>query len=262
MTLTLRHSIYSPWKVRQMKMPIKQFSTLTGVSVRTLHYYDEIGLLKPEAVDEHNGYRYYGEESLKRLSEILFYRELDFSLKSISEILLLPNYDRKAALQGQKELLILKRNRLDRLIAALDDAEKGRIEMNVFDNSEYEKARNEYKEEAEKRWGKTDEYRQFNEKTKDYGNEKWSEVNDGMNEIFRRFSELNEGGCSPDSEEAIKTAEALQSFITENYYDCNKQILSCLGQMYVSDERFKNNIDKHGEGTADFAAQAIEAYCG
>ena len=126
-------------------MPVKQFSLLTGVSVRTLHYYDEIGILKPEYVDEHNGYRYYGEESLRRLSEILFYRELDFSLKSISELLLLPNYDRKAALEGQKELLILKRNRLNRLIAALDDAEKGTIPMNAFDNSEYEKARNEYK---------------------------------------------------------------------------------------------------------------------
>lgn len=244
-----------------MKMPVKQFSLLTGVSVRTLHYYDEIGLLKPEYIDEHNGYRYYGEESLRQLSEILFYRELDFSLKSISELLRLPNYDRKAALQGQKELLILKRNRLNRLIAALDDAENGTIPMNAFDNSEYEKARNEYKAEAEKRWGKTAEYRQFGEKTKDYTDEKWSQVNDGMDEIFRRFSELNQAGVSPGSDEAKKTAEALQSFITENYYDCNKQILSCLGQMYTGDERFRQNIDKNGEGTADFAAEAIRAYC-
>ena len=244
-----------------MKMPVKQFSLLTGVSVRTLHYYDEIGLLKPEYIDEHNGYRYYGEESIRRLSEILFYRELDFSLKSISELLLLPYYDRKAALQGQKKLLILKRNRLNRLIAALDDAEKGTIPMNAFDNSEYEKARNEYKAEAEKRWGKTAEYRQFGEKTKDYTDEKWSQVNDGMDEIFRRFSELKKAGVSPGSDEAKKVAEALQSFITENYYDCNKKILSCLGQMYTGDERFRQNIDKNGEGTADFAAEAIRAYC-
>ena len=245
-----------------MKMQVKQFSSLTGVSVRTLHYYDEIGLLKPETVDEHNGYRYYGEESLKRLSEILFYRELDFSLKSISELLLLPNYDRQKALQGQRELLILKRNRLNRLIAALDDAGKGMITMNVFDNSEYEKAKNEYKKEAEKRWGKTGEYREYGEKTKDYGDEKWQEADDGMNGIFRRFSKLKKEGFAPDSDEAKNTAEALQSFITENYYTCTKQILSCLGQMYVGDERFKKNIDKHGEGTADFAAKAIKAYCG
>ena len=245
-----------------MKMQVKQFSSLTGVSVRTLHYYDEIGLLKPETVDEHNGYRYYGEESLRRLSEILFYRELDFSLKSISELLLLPNYDRQKALQGQRELLILKRNRLNRLIAALDDAGKGMITMNVFDNSEYEKAKNEYKKEAEKRWGKTGEYREYGEKTKDYGDEKWQEVNDGMNEIFCRFSKLKKEGFAPDSDEAKNAAEALQSFITKNYYTCTKQILSCLGQMYVGDERFKKNIDKHGEGTADFAAKAIKAYCG
>lgn len=243
-------------------MQVKQFSSLTGVSVRTLHYYDEIGLLKPEYVDEHNGYRYYGEESLRRLSEILFYRELDFSLKSISELLLLPNYDRKAALQGQKQLLILKRNRLDRLIAALDDAEKGTTLMNAFDNSEYERARNEYKAEAEKRWGKTEEYREFGEKTRSYSDEKWGEVNDGMNEVFRRFAELLKAGFSSDSDEAKKTAEALQGFITENCYTCTKQILLCLGQMYTSDERFRQKIDKHGEGTADFAARAIEAYCG
>lgn len=245
-----------------MKMPIKKFSELTGVSVRTLHYYDEIGLLTPEYVDEHNGYRYYGEQSLQRISEILFYRELDFSLKAVSQILSLPNYDRKAALQGQKELLILKRNRLNRLIQALDDAEKGAIPIKIFDNSEYEKARAEYKAEAEKKWGNTDEYRQFSEKTKDYGEEKWCEVNAGLDQVFSKFAEVKAAGFAPESDEAKAVAEELQGFITANYYDCNKQILACLGEMYTSDERFRNNIDKHAPGTADFASKAIKAYCG
>ena len=112
-----------------MKLQIKEFAGLTGVSVRTLHYYDEIGLLKPGFVDEQNGYRFYDEASLERMQEILFYRELDFSLKSIAELLASPNYNKQKALAKQKQLLTLKRERLTRLIAALEQAEKGEITM-------------------------------------------------------------------------------------------------------------------------------------
>lgn len=107
-----------------MKLQIKEFAVLTGVSVRTLHYYDEIGLLKPSFVDEQNGYRFYDETSLERMQEILFYRELDFSLKSIGEILASPNYDKQKAFAEQKRLLTIKKERLERLIAALEQAEK------------------------------------------------------------------------------------------------------------------------------------------
>ena len=105
-----------------MKMHIREFAKLTGVSVRTLHYYDEIGLLNPSFVDEQNGYRSYDERSLERMQEILFYRELDFSLKSIAEILSSPNYNKRKALIEQKRLLTLKKDRLERLIKALDSA--------------------------------------------------------------------------------------------------------------------------------------------
>jgi DNA-binding transcriptional MerR regulator len=97
-----------------LKMRIKEFADLTGVSVRTLHYYDEIGLLKPAEVDRHTGYRYYNEESLLRIQEILFYRELDFSLKNICDILSSPNHDKQKALTEQKVLLTLKKDRLER----------------------------------------------------------------------------------------------------------------------------------------------------
>lgn len=131
-------------------MQIKEFSRLTGVSVRTLHYYDEISLLKPAFVDEQSGYRFYDEHSLERMQEILFYRELDFPLKNISEILSSPNYDKKLALARQKQLLILKKNRLERLISALESAEKGEKSMsiNLFDNSEFESAREKYSSEV------------------------------------------------------------------------------------------------------------------
>ena len=134
-----------------MKMQINEFAKLAGVSVRTLHYYDEIGLLKPAFVDEQNGYRFYDEISLERMQEILFYRELDFELKSIAEILSSPDYDKQKALAEQRKLLILKKERLERIIAALDSAEKGKITMSAFDNSDYENTRKQYEAEAKKK---------------------------------------------------------------------------------------------------------------
>ncbi|MBQ9531323.1 MAG: MerR family transcriptional regulator, partial [Eubacterium sp.] len=140
-----------------MKMQIKKFAELTGVSVRTLHYYDEIGLLKPSSVDRFTGYRYYDESSVLRMQEILFYRELDFSLKSIAEILSSPNYDREKALKEQKKLLTLKKERLERLILSIDNAVKGENVMSAFDNSEFEA----YKAEAKEKWGNTKAYAEF-----------------------------------------------------------------------------------------------------
>ena len=108
-----------------MKMQIKEFAGLVGVSVRTLHYYDEIGLLKPSEVDKYTGYRFYDRSCIERMQEILFYRELDFSLKTISEILSSPEYDKRQALARQRNLLIAKKEHLEQLIRAIDSLEKG-----------------------------------------------------------------------------------------------------------------------------------------
>ena len=244
-----------------MKMHIKEFAKLCGVSVRTLHYYDEIGLLKPAFVDEQNGYRFYDEKSLERIQEILFYRELDFPLKSISEILSSPDYDKQKALKEQRKLLILKKQRLERIIDALDDAEKGKITMNAFDNNDFDTARKQYEAEAKERWGKTDAYKEHEQKTADYSKDKWQQVNDGLNEVLAQFADCLQSGQASDSNEAQALVKELQSYITENYYTCGNDILKGLGQMYVADERFKNNIDKHATGTADFISKAIEFYC-
>ena len=242
-------------------MHIKEFAKLCGVSVRTLHYYDEIGLLKPAFVDEQNGYRFYDEKSLERIQEILFYRELDFSLKSISEILSSPDYDKQKALKEQRKLLILKKQRLERIIDALDSAEKGKITMNAFDKNEYEIARKQYEAEAKERWGKTDAYKEHEQKTADYSKDKWQQVNDGLNAVLAQFAACLQSGQAPDSNEAQALVKELQSYITENYYTCGNDILKGLGQMYVADERFKKNIDKHATGTAEFISKAIEFYC-
>ncbi len=246
-----------------MKMNIKKFADLTGVSVRTLHYYDEIGLLKPDFVDEQNGYRLYGTDALNRMQEILFYRELDFSLKAIKEILSSPNYNKQEALGGQKQLLILKKKRLEKIIAAIESAEKGEklMDFNAFNNNEFEAVKENYKEEVKKRWGNTDAYRESEEKTAFYTSKDWKDLNIGMNKILSEFAEASKAGISHTDEAALTLVEKLKSFITENQYTCTNEILLSLGNMYVDDERFKQNIDKNGIGTAQFISNAIKAYC-
>ena len=239
-----------------MKMLIKDFAKACGVSVRTLHYYDEIGLLKPSFVDEWTGYRYYDENSLLRMQEIMFYRELDFSLKNISQIISSPYYDKEKALSQQKKLLILKKERLEKLILSIDDAMKGKVVMNAFDNSEFEK----YKDEAKEEWGNTTAYAEYSEKSKNYGKDKFSAISGEMAEIFSKFNRAMKNSDA-DSDEAQILVKELQDYITNNFYTCTKEILSGLGQMYVYDERFKNNIDKAGEGTAEFVSEAIKIYC-
>ena len=240
-----------------MKMLIKEFAEFTGVSVRTLHYYDEIGLLRPASIDKVTGYRFYNEASLIRMQEILFYRELDFSLKSIGEILSSSSYDKGKALQEQKQLLILKKERLERLISVIDSASKGEIVMNAFDNSEFEA----YKAEAQERWGKTDAWQEHAEKTKNYSKDKWNSLAADMDVIMGEFAVCMKNGDAHDAEAAQNLVKKLQSHITANYYNCTAEILHGLGQMYVADERFKNNIDKHAAGTAEFISRAIAQYC-
>ena len=235
-------------------MQIKEFAQQIGVSVRTLHYYDEIGLLKPSEVDAQNGYRFYDERSLERMQEILFYRELDFSLKTIAQILSSPDYDKQQALTWQRKLLFAKKERLERLIDALDSLEKGEGFMKP--NNEYEDLKNKYAEEVRQRWGSTDAYKESQQRNTDF-----SQAASLLDAVFEEFAELDRSGISPDDEAAKIQVEKLQRCITDNFYTCTNEILAGLGQMYAADVRFKTNIDKHGEGTAEFVSQCIKSYC-
>ena len=129
--------------------------------------------------------------------------------------------------------------------------------MRAFDNSEFET----YKDEAKAKWGKTDAYKEHAEKTKGYSKEKWNNLIEEMNAVFAEFAACRKNGEGPDSAEVQNLVKKLQNHITGNYYHCTNEILAGLGQMYVLDERFKNNIDKHGDGTAEFARDAIVVYC-
>ena len=239
-----------------MRMPIKEFARLSGVSVRTLHYYDQIGLLRPAAVDEQTGYRYYDEASLLRMQEILFYRELDFPLKSILEILSSPHYNKEEALMEQKELLILKKERLERLIGAIDGALKGENVMNAFDKSKMEQ----YMEQAKERWGKSEAWQEFEEKSAGRTPQTEKDLSEQLMDFFAQLGALRSE--TPDSEAVQQTVAALQQFITENYYTCTKEILRNLGMMYTAVGSMRDNIDaRGGSGTAELAARAIEIYC-
>lgn len=243
-----------------MSFSVSETARLTGVSVRTLHYYDEIGLLSPSMISE-TGYRYYDDSALERLQQILFYRELDFALKDIAEIMNASGYQKEDALRKQRELLQLKRKRLDKLIHLLDAKMKGENTMSFteFDMSEIENAKAKYAKEVNERWGGTDAYRQSQRRTSSYSKEDWARIREEADDITRRFAEkVGEDPASPEVQELVAQ---WQNHITKYYYDCTDEILAGLGQMYVADERFTKNIDKFGEGTAKLKSRAIEVYC-
>lgn len=242
-----------------MKMQIKEFAKLVGVSVRTLHYYDEIGLLKPSEVDKYTGYRFFDMSCFERMQEILFYRELDFSLKTILQIISSPEYDKRQALARQRDLLLAKKEHLEQLIEAIDSIEKG---DDIMPNkNEYETLREQYADEVRQRWGSTDAYKESVQRTSSYSRADWDNAYSALDDVLCGFAELNRNGTDHDAEAARLQVEKLKQCITDNYYTCTKEILAGLGQMYVADERFRNNIDKHGEGTAEYISMCIEKYC-
>lgn len=241
-------------------MKISELAKITGITVRTLHYYDEIGLLKPNEITE-AGYRLYYSDSLEKLQQILFFRELDFSLNEIKEIMNNPTYDKKEALKNHKELLIQKRQRIDGLINLVDNIIKGENIMSFkeFDMTEIEDVKKKYAEEVKNRWGNTEAYKESERKTKNYDKNQWNAISDEVNEILKGFGQYRKE--DPASEVVQNLVERWKEYISANFYNCTKEILSSLGEMYVADERFKKNIDKNGEGTAKFISEAIEIYC-
>ena len=234
---------------------VKEVSNLTGVSVRTLHHYDEIGLLKPAKVTE-AGYRLYDEAALRRLHTILLLKELQFPLKEIRKILDSPGFDPMEALQQQIELLELQKQHLEVLIAHAREIQKtGVIPMDytAFNTEKIDR----YAKEAKAKWGNTEAYKEFETKT---AGKDMQETGDKLMDIFRQFGEVRH--LSPACAEAQALVAKLQEFITANYYNCTTEILFGLGQMYAAPGEMNENIDKAGgAGTGVFARDAITIYC-
>lgn len=240
-------------------MKISDVARLTGITVRTLHYYDEIGLLKPSEVTQ-AGYRVYNDTDLEVLQQILFFRELDFSLEDIRKIMQNPAYEKESALRKQKELLLQKRSRLDSLIALVDKTLKGEQDMSFrqFDTAKIEETKKKYAEEAKQRWGDTSAYAEYEKKSRSYSDAQQNMLDGEGAGILSEFGQNR--SLAPDSAQAQALVKKWQAYITSHYYTCTKEILSCLGQMYVGDARFTQHIDQYGAGTAAFMAAAIEIY--
>ena len=239
-------------------MTVKEVSDLTGVSIRTLHYYDQLGLL-PAAGHTDSGYRLYDDAALERLQQILLFRELEFPLKDIQRILTNSAFDRRKALAQQIELLTLKKQHLESLISlAQKTLTTGGTYMDftAFDTQKIQ----EYTRQAKQQWGATPAYKEFEQKTAHQTAQEAADMGSRLMEILAVFGGMQHK--SPAAPAVQTQVKALQAFITEHYYTCTKEIFAQLGQMYGAGGAFTENINAAGgPGTAEFAAKAIEVYC-
>lgn len=240
-------------------MTVNEVSKLAGVSVRTLHYYDKIGLLHPAAVTG-AGYRQYDDADLERLQQILLFRELEFPLKEIKKILDSADFDREKALEQQIELLTLKKEHLAQLIhhaRAIKSGGVGKMDFGAFDTSKIDA----YTQKAKEQWGQTDAWNEFEEKNKNRGKAEIAVISENMMAIFAEFGEMMKMNAKPESSEVQAQVKKLQDYISEHFYQCTPQILQGLGQMYGAGGEFMENIDRAGgEGCAQFTAEAIAIY--
>ena len=240
-------------------MTVHEVSRLAGVSIRTLQYYDKIGLLHPTGYTD-AGYRLYDDTALERLQHILLFRELEFSLKDIRMIINSPDFDRNKALEQQIELLMLKKEHLENLMNfALGIKMLGvrHMDFKAFDRSKLD----EYSRQAKELYGNTPEYKEMKEKMKNRTEEEDHIMADRFMLFFKEAGEIkNTDPASPEAQDLVKR---IQDFITENLYTCTDKILSGLGKMYSGGGEFTENIDAYGgAGTAEFVDQAIQIYCG
>jgi len=237
---------------------VAQVSKITGVSVRTLHHYDAIGLLRPTAVSD-AGYRLYDDEALKRLQSILFFRQLQFPLKDICRILDNPDFDPLQALSQQIRLLEMQRDHLDTLICharKIQNTGGTFMDFKPFDTAKID----EYAAQAKEKWGNTDAYQEYEARTSGQTSQALMNTSRELMEIFRQFGQIRH--LSPDASQAQALVKNLQDFITGHYYTCTSQILKALGQMYTAGDSMTENIDlAGGTGTAEFVRKAIEEYC-
>lgn len=238
---------------------VHEVSKLAGVSIRTLQYYDRIGLLRPAGHTE-AGYRLYDDTDLARLQQILLFRELEFPLRDIKRIMESPDFDSGRALDQQIALLTLKKEHIENLIEFARGIKM--LGVNYLMNFEaFDKRKlDEYAAQAKASWGDTPQYREFEERWKDRTGEEEKKLGVQLMAIFKEFGQLREQ--DPASGQAQALVEKLQTYISEHFYTCTKQVLSGLGKMYAGGGDFTKNIDEAGgPGTAEFADRAIQIYC-
>lgn len=243
-----------------IELNVNQLAKIAKVSVRTLHYYDEIGLLNPKR-NKINSYRRYGQKEILKLQQILFFRELKFPLDQINEILNSPKFRSTESLIDHRKILILQKKRLENLINTIDETVNtmkggGRQVINAkslysaFDTSEIEK----YQEEARQKWGHTDAYKQSEERASKMTKEDWQKINEESDDIVKKI--IQHMGKGPNSPEVQEQINRHYNWL-RNFYEPNYEMYKGLGQLYVDDKRFTAVYDKHQKGLSVFIRDAI-----
>ena len=246
-----------------MTYSVSEVAGVTGITVRTLHYYDEIGVLHPSGRSR-AGYRLYDDDDLDRLHEILLFRELGFGLEDIRRSLADPSLDRREILLRQRDLVNDQANRFRKMVSAIDrvlytidgGTTMSKEEMfevfGDFDPTEFE-------EEAEERWGDSDLFKESQRRTKTYGKDQWKEAGAEGQEIGKKFAELLANGSDATGEAAMDLAERHRQHISRWFYPCSYEVHTGLVEMYVADARFAKYWDDFGAGVALFVRDAIGA---
>jgi DNA-binding transcriptional MerR regulator len=252
-----------------MAFTVSQLARLSGVSVRALHHYDEIGLLRPSGRSP-AGYRLYDDADLSRLQQILFFRELEFPLPEIQRILGDPQFDLRAALQMQRQMLTERTVRTRALIATVDAAlsrlDKGEAVMSDEDQSKQdmftawrEFKSEDYEQEAEQRWGNTDAFKESRRRTSGYTRQDWERLGQESEQIYRAAAALMEAGTPATSPAAMDVAERHRAHIARWFYPCPPAMHQGLGELYVNDPRFTANIDRLRPGLSRYLCDAFRA---
>ncbi len=248
---------------------IKQFAELTGVSIRMLRHYDKIKLLVPENINQFNGYRYYGEKNLATMQQILFFKELDFSLQEVKGIITAKDFKPLNALTMQRNLLNLKKQRLENMVNFIDkllnNKNTGEFNMSkqlndAINNDAFNNQKLKYAKEAKDQWGNTDSYKQSQKRMAKYSKNDIAKINAKQEKIYHDLALLMPKGVN--DKQVQNLVHDARMLINDNWYECSKQQFAALGNMYASDVRFKESIDKFGDGLANFLHQAIKIYVG
>jgi len=251
---------------QEMTFTVSDLARKARISVRTLHHYDELGLLAPSGRTE-AGYRVYSEQDQQRLEQILFFKELSFSLEEIRRLLDDPAYDVRAALLRQRQLLVERGQQLEKWVGALDKAlqahDQGRPmtqeeRQAVFGDFKPE----DYEQEVQERWEHTEAFLESKRRSARYGKAEWERIKEEGAAVFRDLAALKAGGHSADSTEAMELAERHREHLERWFYTCPRAMHRGLGELYVQDPRFTANLDQYGEGVAQYACDAFKANAG
>jgi DNA-binding transcriptional MerR regulator len=243
-----------------MTYTIHQLAKIAGVSIRTLHYYDEIGLLRPSFVRS-NGYRIYEQKEVFKLQQILFFNELEFSLEQITTMMNAKNFSAKVAMRDQRKLLEMKKQKIEKLISVIDKQMKGgdkHMDDSQLFSSFEDKQMEEYKKEAKKRWGNTEAWKQSQERTKHWTREDYKRIAEEGNKFTAALSKLMDREVE---DQEVQKMIAQHYAGIQTFYDCSLEMYRGLGNLYVEDARFAAFYDKFRPGMAKFMQKAIAYYC-